>query len=58
MQKLVGDVDRTYYLGYIMSKKTVEENTLLLRIETKRTSALYYALKQKFPELKIEYKIC
>lgn len=58
IQKLVGEVDGTYYFGYIMFKKTVDENTILLRIEAKRTSALYYALKLKFPELRVEYKIC
>lgn len=53
MERLVGEVDTIYYFGYIMSIKTIDEQTLLLRVEAKRTEALYYALRQTFPELQV-----
>lgn len=53
MERLVGEVDGIYYFGYIMSIKTIDEQTLLLRVEAKRTEALYYALRQTFPELQV-----
>ena len=56
MERLVGEVDTIYYFGYIMSIKTIDEQTLLLRVEAKRTEALYYALRQTFPELQVVYK--
>lgn len=56
MERLVGEVDGIYYFGYIMSIKTIDEQTLLLRVEAKRTEGLYYALRQTFPELQVVYK--
>ena len=56
MERLVGEVDTIYYFGYIMSIKTIDEQTLLLRVEAKRTEGLYYALRQTFPELQVVYK--
>ena len=56
MERLVGEVDNIHYFGYIMSIKTIDEQTLLLRVEAKRTEALYYALRQTFPELQVVYK--
>ena len=50
------EVDGIYYFGYIMSIKTIDEQTLLLRVEAKLTEALYYALRQTFPELQVVYK--
>ena len=38
-----------------MSIKTIDEQTLLLRVEAKRTEALYYALRQTFPKLQVVY---
>lgn len=45
MERFVGEVDNIYYFGYIMSIKSIDEQTLLLRVEAKRTEALYYALR-------------
>ena len=56
MERLVGEVDTIYYFGYIMSIKTIDEQTLLLRVEAKLTEGLYYALRQTFPELQVVYK--
>lgn len=56
MERLVGEVDTIYYFGYIMSIKTIDEQTLLLRVEAKSTEGLYYALCQTFPELQVVYK--
>ena len=56
MERFVGEVDNIYYFGYIMSIKSIDEQTLLLRVEAKRTEALYYALRQTFPELQVVYK--
>lgn len=56
MERLVGEVDTIYYFGYIMSIKTIDEQTLLLRVEAKRTEGLYYALRHTFPELQVVYK--
>lgn len=53
MERLVGEVDNIHYFGYIMSIKTIDEQTLLLRGEAKCTEGLYYALRQTFPELQV-----
>ena len=33
----------------------MQEDKLLLRVEAKRTEGLYYALRQTFPELQVDY---